>query len=161
MNVTMHSITGCCRFLANFLSHIKHTYSGFTHYGLFPKGTIQWKISTGKAQIRDRDFLASYVESRAIPWQFEFENVKYIMTCSMDTLLMTLFLLWHRGLIPLKALKNDPSPLKEIFKLIENHQHAEARKKWLDYELGLKTTEFFKSKQGDNPFDCTMQASCM
>jgi hypothetical protein len=28
----------------------------------------------GKAQIRDRDFLASYVESRAIPWQFEFEN---------------------------------------------------------------------------------------
>ena len=77
------------------------------------------------------------------------------MTCSMDTLLMTLFLLWHRGLIPLKALKNDPSPLKEIFKLIENHQHAEARKKWLDYELGLKTTEFFKSKQGDNPFDCT------
>jgi hypothetical protein len=46
----------------------------------------------GKAQIRDRDFLASYVESRAIPWQFEFENVKYIMTCSVDTLLMTLFL---------------------------------------------------------------------
>jgi hypothetical protein len=92
MNVTMHSITGCCRFLANFLSHIQHNYSGITtHYGLFPKGTIQWKISTGKAQIRDRDFLASYVESRAIPWQFEFENVKYIMTCSMDTFLMTLY----------------------------------------------------------------------
>jgi hypothetical protein len=25
----------------------------------------------------------------------------------------------------------------------------------LDYDLGLKTTEFFKAKQGDNPFDCT------
>jgi hypothetical protein len=47
----------------------------------------------GKALIRDRDFLAPYVESRAIPWQFEFEKVKYKMTCSMDTLLMTLFLL--------------------------------------------------------------------
>ena len=31
----------------------------------------------------------------------------------------------------------------------------EARKKWLDYDLGLKLPEFVKSKQGDNPFDCT------
>ena len=142
MNMAMNSITSCCIFFPNFLSHAEHTHSGITHYRKFPKGTIQWKISMGKAHIRDGDFLASYVESRAIPWQFEFENIKYIMTCSMDTLLMTLFLLWHRGLIPLKALKNDPSPLKEIFKLIENHQHAEAREKWLDYDLGLKTIDF-------------------
>jgi hypothetical protein len=46
----------------------------------------------------------------------------------MDTLLMTLFLLWHLQLLPIKALKNDPSPLAEIFKLIEIWQHAEARK---------------------------------
>jgi hypothetical protein len=89
------SIRSCCIFLPNFLSHAKHTYSGLTYYGLFPKGTIQCKISMGKAQIRDKYFLASYVESQAIPWQFEFENVTYIITCSMDTLLMTLFLLWH------------------------------------------------------------------
>ena len=99
----------------------------------------------GKALIRDRDFLAPYVESRAIPWQFEFEKVKYKMTCSMDTLLMTLFLLWHRQIIPKKALKNDPSPLAEIFKLIEKSKHAEARKKWLDYDLGLKSPEFVTS----------------
>ena len=86
MNVTMHSITWCCRFLANFLSHIQHTYSGITHYGLFPKGTIQWKISMGKAQITDKVFLASYVESRVIPWQFEFESVKYIITANRKLL---------------------------------------------------------------------------
>ncbi len=87
MSVSMHTITWYNIFLPNFLSHAKDTYSGVTHNGLFPKGTIQWKISMDEAQIRDRDFLASYVKSQ--------ENSKYIMTCSMDTLLMTLFLLWH------------------------------------------------------------------
>jgi hypothetical protein len=147
-------------FNANFLSHIKHTYSGITHYGLFPKGTIQWKISMNKAQIRDRDFLASYVESRAIPWQFEFENVKYIMTCSMDTLLMTLFLLWHRRLIPLLALKNDPSPLKEIFKLIENHQHAEARKNGWTTILVSKLQNSLNQNRATTLLT-VLQASCM
>ena len=156
MYVSMNTVNSCCRFLLNIFILLQTGHIlGPAHYGLYRIGTVQWKLSMGKALIRDRDFLAPYVESRAIPWQFEFENVKYIMTCSMDTLLMTLFLLWHRGLIPLKALKNDPSPLAEIFKLIKIWQHAEARKKWLDYDLGLKTTEFFKSKQGDNPFDCT------
>jgi hypothetical protein len=65
-----------------------------------------------------------------IPWQFEFQNVKCIMTCSMDTLLMTPFLLWHQKYIPKKAFKKDSSPMAEIFKLIEQYQHAEVRKKW-------------------------------
>ena len=129
MNVSMNTVNSCCRFLLNMLILLQtEQILGPTHYRLFPIDTVQWKILIGKALIRDRDFLAPYVESGAISWQFEFEKVKYKMTCSMDTLLMTLFLLWHHQIIPKKALKNDPSPLAEIFKLIEKCKHAEARK---------------------------------
>ncbi len=53
--MAMNSITSCCIFFPNFLSHAEHTHSGITHYRKFPKGTIQWKISMGKTQIRDRE----------------------------------------------------------------------------------------------------------
>ena len=126
----MQTIHSCCRFVLNVFVLLQTGHIlGPAHYRLYQIGSVRWKLSMGKALIRDRDFLAPYVESRAIPWQFEFEKVKYKMTCSMDTLLMTLFLLWHHQIIPKKALKNDPSPLAEIFKLIEKSQHAEARKK--------------------------------
>ena len=69
------------------------------------KDTPEWNRAIHKAKERDSDFLAEYVESRAIPWQFEFQNVKYRKTCSMDTVLMTLFLLCQRKMITEKAIK--------------------------------------------------------
>ncbi len=67
MNMAMNSITWCCIFFPNFLSHAEHTHSGITHYRKFPKGTIQWKISMGKAQIRDREIkIAEPFASRSI-----------------------------------------------------------------------------------------------
>ena len=81
MNVSMNTVNSCCRFLLNvfILLQTEHIL-GPAHNGLFPIGTVQWKILMGKALIRDRDFLTTYVESWAIPWQFEFEKVKYKMT---------------------------------------------------------------------------------
>ena len=67
--------------------------SGIKDYGLFTnKSSLDYKKALIKAQERDRDFLTSYVESKIILWQFEFETIKYTMTCSMDTILMNLFL---------------------------------------------------------------------
>ena len=74
-------------------------YSGVKHYGLVMKDTPEWDRAIHEAKQRDSNFLSEYVERRAIPWQFEFQNVKYRMTCSMDTVLMTLFLLRHRKMI--------------------------------------------------------------
>jgi hypothetical protein len=65
--MAMNSITSCCIFFPNFLSHAEHTHSGITHYRKFPKGTIQWKISMGKAQIRDIEIkIAEPFASRSI-----------------------------------------------------------------------------------------------
>ena len=83
------------------------------------KDTPEWNRAIHKAKERDSDFLAEYVESRAIPWQFEFQNVKYRKTCSMDTVLMTLFLLRQRKMITEKAIKMASSPTESILQLIE------------------------------------------
>lgn len=45
------------------------------------------------AEKRDRDFLMSHVESMTIPLQFEFKNVRYMMTWAIATVLVTVFIL--------------------------------------------------------------------
>jgi hypothetical protein len=69
------------------------------------KGTPEWNRAIHKAKQRDSNFLSEYVKCRVIPWQFEFQNVKYRMTCSMDMVLMILFLLRQRKMITEKVIK--------------------------------------------------------
>ena len=126
---------------------------GIKHYGLHPENSFQYKCSLARAWERDRDFLESFVEKKAIPWQFSFEGVKYTMTCAMDTDLMTLFLLWHRKVLPDKAIRRHPSSLVDILKHIQHGQHALARKLFIDMNFD-KSGSFGKSKKGDNPFNC-------
>jgi hypothetical protein len=49
---------------------------------LITKGNVKWESPIAKAKERDRDFLMSYVESRAILWEFQFQDVRYTMTCT-------------------------------------------------------------------------------
>ncbi len=120
------------------------------------KDTPDWNRAIHKAKERDSDFLTEYVESRAIPWQFEFQNVKYIKTCSMDTVLMTLFLLCQRKMITEKAIKMASSPIESILQLIEKGLHAQARYTYLEYIFTHRAPRFqTTAKKGDNPFNCT------
>ena len=131
-------------------------YSGVKHYGLVMKDTPNWNRVIHKAKERDSDFLTAYVESRAIPWQFEFQNVKYRKTCSMDTVLMTLFLLCQRKMITEKAIKMASSPIESILQLIEKGLHAQARYTYLEYIFTHRAPRFqTTAKKGDNPFNCT------
>ena len=93
--------------------------SGIKHYALITN-------AIAKAKDRDRNFVFSYFESREISLQFEW-NVRYTMTCTMDTILMKLFTLCHQKNITLNALKKDASPLKQIVKLIDSGDHVKAR----------------------------------
>ena len=108
-----------------------------------------------KAKERDRDFLMSYVESRVIPWEFQFQNVRYTMTCAMDTVLMTVFILQHQNFITQNAMKKDTSPIAEIVKLIDGGDHIKTRYTFVDFNLKCKSNRFSKAKEGDNPFNCT------
>jgi hypothetical protein len=120
------------------------------------KETPDWNRAIHKAKEQDSDFLTEYVESRAIPWQFEFQNVKCRKTCSMDMVLMTLFLLCQRKVITEKAIKMASSPIKSILQLIEKGLHAQARYTYLEYIFTHRAPRFEKTaKKGDNPFTCT------
>ena len=108
-----------------------------------------------KAKERDRDFLMSCVDSRAIPWEFQFQNVRYTMICAMDTVLMSVFILRHKNFITQNALKRDTSPMAEIVKLIDSGDHVKGRYTFVDFNLKCKSKRFSKAKEGDNSFDCT------
>ena len=82
-------------------------YSGLQHYGLIAKGNVEWESAMAKAKERDRDFLMSYIKSTTIPWEFQFQNVRYTMTCTMDTVLMTVFILQHQNFITQNAMTPD------------------------------------------------------
>ena len=120
------------------------------------KDTPEWDRAIHEAKQRDSNFLSEYVERRAIPWQFEFQNVKYRMTCSMDTVLMTLFLLRHRKMITDKVVKMSSSVMENILQLIEKESHAQARYSYLEHIFTHRSPRFATdAKMGDNPFDCT------
>ena len=126
-------------------------YSGLQHYGLIAKGNVKRESTMTNAKERDRDFLMSYVESRAIPWEFQFQNVMYTMTCTMDTVLMTVFILRHQNFITQNALKRVTSPIAKKVKLIDSCDHIKARNTFVDSNLNCKTQRFYKAEKGDNP----------
>ena len=123
------------------------------HYGLLPEDSLECKRSLAEARKRDTDFLESFVEEKAIPWQFALDGVRYTMTCAMDTSLMTLFLLWHRKVLPTIAIRRHPPPLADILKHVKDGEHALARKLWIDMNTDSLNL-FGNAKKGDNPFNC-------
>jgi hypothetical protein len=130
-------------------------YSGVKHYGLVMKDTPEWNRTIQEAKQRDSNFLSEYVECRAIPWSFEFQNVKYTMTCSIDMVLMTLFLLRQRKMITEKVVKMASSGMESILELIEKGSHSQARYSYLENIFTHRSPRFAtNSKKGDNPFDC-------
>lgn len=114
---------------------------------------MKWVFSKNEAIKRDKAFLSSYVEKRAIPWQFSHSNVKYTMTCAMDTVLMTIYLLWFRRHLPPKIPYMDETT-RDIIRCIDNGDHARAR--YVFVMTKMKTpNNFTKAKPEDNPFNCT------
>ena len=105
---------------------------GIKHYGLHPENSFQYKCSLARAWERDRDFLESFVEMKTIPWQFTLDGVRYTMTCAMDTVLMTLFPLWHQKVLPDKAIRRHPPLLADTLKQVKDSEYALARKLWID-----------------------------
>ncbi len=128
------------------------------HYSLITKGNIEWDITMAKAKERDRDFLMSYVESRTIPWQFEFMNVRYTRTCTMDTVPMTVFILWHQQIITQNALMKDAPWIEQIVKLIGSGDHVKARYEFGDFNLNCKTHRFYEAKKVTNPSTVQLQS---
>ena len=94
------------------------------------------------AKERDRIFAISYVESRASLWQFEFTNVRYTMTCTINAVLMKLFFLCHHNNITCNALKKNSYPMKHIVKLIDSG--VKTRCTFVDFNLNCKTHRFIK-----------------
>lgn len=127
---------------------------GIKHYGLLGENSLECKRSLALARKRDKDFLESFIEMKAIPWQFTLDGVRYTMTCAMDTVLMSLFLLWHRKVLPDKAIRRHPPPLADVLKHIKDGEHALARKLFIDMNTNKADGRFGKAKIGDNPFNC-------
>ena len=69
-----------CISMINIFDRTNFFHPGVKHYRLVMKDTPDWNRAIHKTKERDSDFLLEYVESRAIPWQFEFQNVKYRKT---------------------------------------------------------------------------------
>ena len=76
------------------------------------------------------------------------------MTCVMDAVLMTVFILWHQNVITQNALKRDTSSMAEIVKLIDSGDHIKERCTFVGFNLKCKSNRFSKAKGGDNPFNC-------
>jgi len=123
------------------------------HYGLLREYTLECKQSLAEARKRNTDFLESFVEEKAIPWQFALDDVRYTMTCAMDTSLMTIFLLWHRKVLPTIAIRRHPRPLADILKHVKDGKHALARKLLIDMNTD-NLNLFGNATKGDNPFNC-------
>jgi len=132
---------------------------GIKHYGLLPENSLECKQSMARAMKRGRDFLESFIEIKTIPWQFSLEGVKYTMTCAMDTVLMTLFLLWHRKVLPDKAIRRHPPPLADILKHVKDGEHALARRLWID--MNTDSVHFFwKVQERWQPIQLLWLLSC-
>ena len=77
------------------------------------------------------------------------------MACTMDTVLMRVFILRHQNCITQNALKTDTSPMAETVKLIGSGDHIKVRYTFVDFNLKCKSNRFSKAKERDNPFNCT------
>ena len=133
-------------------------YSGLRHYGLISKRDVKWVFSKNEAIKRDKAFLSSYVEKRAIPWQFSHSNVKYTMTCAMDTVLMTIYLLWFRRHLPPKIPYMDETT-RDIIRCIDNGDHARAR--YVFVMTKMKTPNNFTKAKPEDIILSTAQAQYM
>ena len=122
------------------------------------KGNTKWDIAMAKAKKRDRNFVISYVGSRTLPWPFKFMNVRYTMTCTMDTVLMTLFILWHQKYITHNALKKDTSQMKQIVKLIDSCDYDKASYTFVDFNLNCKTYRLYKAEKKTTPSNVQLQS---
>ena len=123
------------------------------HYALISKeNNLKRKYAIAKAKERDVQCLINYLESKAIQWQFIHENVRYTMTCAMDTVLMTIFILLHQKVVSRKVLK-DTIILAEVMKLINDGDHSRARYEFVKHLMTKTAPVFLVAKVGDNPFN--------
>ena len=85
---------------------------------------INGRVFLAKVQERDKTFLSFDILERAIPWSFHLRKIKYMMTSSIDMILISHFHTWHYKPLSEQVLKKNVSLIADVLNLVDKKNHA-------------------------------------